>query len=102
MAGSEYPIIRDRRDLATRNQRSFSLELKEQSEKNQREPLEVPKSNKLHDSFIVADDKIFHVGASIKDAGEKMFFMSECKGSDIKRELSRIICGYWSEAKIVL
>ncbi len=60
------------------------------------------KSKKLHDRFIVADEKIFHVGALTKDASNKMFFMSECKGSDIKRKLSRIICGYWSEAKIVL
>lgn len=30
MAGSGYLIIRDRKDLATRNQRSFSLEFKRQ------------------------------------------------------------------------
>ena len=30
MAGSKYPIIRDRKDLAMRNQRSFSLEFKRQ------------------------------------------------------------------------
>ncbi|MEE9520113.1 MAG: transposase [Dehalococcoidales bacterium] len=28
MAGSKYPIMRDRKDLAMRNQRSFSLEFK--------------------------------------------------------------------------
>ena len=30
MAGSEYPIIGERKDLAMRNQRSFSLEFKRQ------------------------------------------------------------------------
>ena len=30
MAGSEYPIMEDRKDLAMRNQRSFSLEFKRQ------------------------------------------------------------------------
>lgn len=64
--------------------------------------LEVRKSGKLHDRFIVADEKIFHIGASIKDAGTKMCAMSEFEGAYIKKTLRKTISSYWDEAEIVL
>lgn len=75
---------------------------KDQREKAQQGTLEVRKSEKLHDRFIVADDKFFHLGASIKGAGTKMCAMSEFEESNIKSELSETIFGYWAEAEIVL
>jgi len=75
---------------------------KEQREKAQQGTLEIRKSGKLHDRFIVSDEKIFHIGASIKDAGTKMCAMSEFEGSDIKTTLRETISGYWDEAEIVL
>ncbi len=36
--------------------------------------LEVKKTNAFHDRFVVLDDKtVYHIGASIKDAGKKCF-----------------------------
>ena len=92
--------------VLTRNMKGdFKLagkKFKEQREKAQQGKLEVRKSGKLHDRFIVADDKFFHLGASIKDAGTKMCAMSEFEGSEIKSKLTETISGYWSEAEIVL
>jgi hypothetical protein len=92
--------------VLTRNMKGdFKLagqKFKEQREKAQQGKLEVRKSGKLHDRFIVADDKFFHLGASIKDAGTKMCAMSELEGSDIKSKLTETTSGYWAEAEIVL
>ena len=39
--------------------------------------LEVAKTSKFHDRFIVIDDKeLYHVGASLKDLGKKCFAIS--------------------------
>ncbi len=70
--------------------------------KKQHGALEVRKNNKFHDRFILADDKIIHIGASIKDAGNKMFALGEFEGSEIKSKMSEIISGYWNEAEIIL
>lgn len=75
---------------------------KEQREKSQQGAVEIRKSGKFHDRFIVADGKVFHIGASIKDAGEKACFMSEVEGADIKTTLKKAISAYWDEAEIVL
>jgi hypothetical protein len=75
---------------------------KKQSETAQQGTLTVRKSSKFHDRFIVVDDKMFHLGTSIKDAGDKVFAMSEFEGADIKSEMSRLISSYWAEADIVL
>ncbi|MBL7119642.1 MAG: hypothetical protein ISS53_03035 [Dehalococcoidia bacterium] len=75
---------------------------KEQRKEAQQGTLEVRKSGKLHDRFIVVDNKIFHIGASIKDAGTKMCAMSEFEGADIKTALKKTVYRYWDEAETVL
>ena len=45
--------------------------------------LEVAKTDKFHDRFIVIDDKeLYHVGASLKDLGKKCFAISKIEDSD--------------------
>jgi hypothetical protein len=91
--------------LTRKMQGDFRLagqKFKGQRQKAQQGTLEVRKSGKLHDRFVFADDKSFHLGASIKDAGMKMCAMSEFEDSDIKSKLNEIISGYWAEAEIVL
>lgn len=40
--------------------------------------LEIAKSNKFHDRFILIDNKIlYHIGASLKDLGKKCFAISK-------------------------
>jgi len=64
--------------------------------------LEIRTSNKSHDRFIMADNDIFHLGASIKDAGRKLCAITEFEGPDTKKELCDDINSYWSDAEGVL
>ncbi len=51
----------------------------------QYENLEVKYSDNYHDRFLIIDDKDFyHIGASIKDAGNKAFMYSKIDDEDIK------------------
>lgn len=75
---------------------------KEQREKAQQGTLMVRKSSKSHDRFLVVNDKIFHLGASIKDAGNKLCVMTEIEDPDIKRKVSETISSYWDEGETVL
>ena len=54
--------------------RQFSLDLKKHNE--QYMPIEVRTFNKAHDRFLLIDDKVYHLGASLKDLGKKWFAFS--------------------------
>ena len=40
-------------------------------------PIEVKVATKIHDRFMVIDDTLYHIGASIKDLGAKLFAFSK-------------------------
>lgn len=75
---------------------------KKQHEQAKKGTLAVRSSSKFHDRFLIVDDKTFHLGASIKDAGNKLFVMTEIEGSDMKRKVSETISSYWDEGETVL
>ena len=39
-------------------------------------PINVQAFNKAHDRFLIIDDKVYHIGASLKDLGKKWFAFS--------------------------
>ena len=43
----------------------------------QYEPVEVKKSHCVHDRFLIIDDDVYHIGASLKDLGKKLFAFSK-------------------------
>ena len=43
----------------------------------QYEPVEVKKSHRVHDRFLIIDDDVYHIGASLKDLGKKLFAFSK-------------------------
>jgi len=43
----------------------------------QYEPVVLSQSNKFHDRFLLVDDTVYHVGASLKDLGKKLFAFSK-------------------------
>ena len=50
--------------------------------------LEIKNTRAFHDRFIIIDDEeVYHIGASIKDAGKKCFGMSKILDDDIKQQL---------------
>lgn len=49
----------------------------------QYEPIEIQVSANIHDRFLVIDDTVYHIGASLKDLGKKLFAFSRM---ELKRE----------------
>lgn len=64
--------------------RKFSLDMKKHNE--QYRPVEVRTFTKAHDRFLLIDEKVYHLGASLKDLGRKWFafsLMTEWTAQDI-------------------
>ena len=50
--------------------------------------LKIAKTNKFHDRFIVIDNKeLYHLGASIKDLGNKCFGINKIEEKNIIEEV---------------
>ena len=57
---------------------SDQLELDIRRHNRQYEPIDVKESRrKIHDRFLIIDDVLYHIGASVKDLGRKLFAFSE-------------------------
>ena len=53
--------------------------------------LKIAKTNKFHDRFIVIDNKeLYHVGASLKDLGNKCFAISKIEDKEYIERMSKI------------
>ena len=57
---------------------------------SQYSPIEVKPFNKAHDRFLIIDDKVYHIGASLKDLGKKWFAFSLMNDLTPKEMLERI------------
>ncbi len=73
--------------------RKFSLDLKKHNE--QYRPVEVRTFTKAHDRFLLIDEKVYHLGASLKDLGRKWFafsLMTEWTAQDIIDRIRNCDC----------
>ena len=43
----------------------------------QYEPVAVVQKQNIHDRFLIVDDDVYHIGASLKDLGKKLFAFSK-------------------------
>jgi len=61
--------------------RSISERLRLDTEKHnaQYDPVNVHETDRFHDRFIVVDGEVYHIGASFKDMGKKLFAFSKMK-----------------------
>ncbi len=71
--------------------KSVSKQLKLDIEKysSQYKNLTFKISNKFHDRFSVIDNEAYHIGASLKDLGKKIFAFSKINKSLLSKELRR-------------
>ncbi len=53
-------------------------------------PIDLKIYNKAHDRFLIIDDTIYHIGASLKDLGKKLFAFSRMEEMTADELLSRI------------
>ena len=73
--------------------RKFSLDLKKHNE--QYRLVEVRTFTKAHDRFLLIDEKVYHLGASLKDLGRKWFafsLMTEWTAQDIIDRIQNSDC----------
>ena len=57
---------------------SDTLKLDVQKHNQQYPPIEIEKYTKAHDRFLIIDDtEVYHIGASLKDLGKKLFAFSK-------------------------
>ena len=60
----------------TRKKVSHQFRLDLEKYNSQYQPITVKNFNKSHDRFLIIDDEIYHLGASLKDLGKKWFAFS--------------------------
>ncbi len=59
--------------------KNLRLDIKRHNE--QYPPIKVATTPNIHDRFLILDDTLYHIGASIKDLGKKLFAFSKMKAS---------------------
>lgn len=80
----------------------FKLEAKKFAEQYSDLQIQVRRTKEFHDRFIVLDEsECYHVGASIKDAGSKVFMISKVEDSDNRKSLLNQIKESWKSASPV-
>ncbi|MBP9995531.1 MAG: hypothetical protein KBT67_11480, partial [bacterium] len=52
----------------------FKLDLEKYN--SQYQPITIENFSKSHDRFLIIDDEIYHIGASLKDLGKRWFAFS--------------------------
>jgi len=75
-------------DICTKN---ISAQLKLDADKHnaQYDPINIRCSDSSHDRFLIIDDVVYHIGASLKDLGKKLFAFSrmEMNGTEMIKGL---------------
>ena len=56
---------------------SRQLQLDVQKHKSQYQPINIVQTHNIHDRFLIVDDDVYHIGASLKDLGKKLFAFSK-------------------------
>jgi len=56
---------------------SAQLQLDLSKHNAQYEPVTIYESNNFHDRFLIVDDVVYHIGASLKDLGKRLFAFSK-------------------------
>ena len=56
---------------------SEALQLDIEKFNRQYAPIEVVESSRFHDRFFIIDETVYHIGASLKDLGKKLFAFSK-------------------------
>jgi hypothetical protein len=91
------------RILSSNLPRDFQLEAGKWLAQHKGLKLEVRTTKQFHDRFIVLnDEQCWHVGCSIKDAGNKAFMLSQVEDPDNRAALLTQIARSWSAASDII
>jgi hypothetical protein len=68
---------------------SFKLDLKKHNA--QYPAIEIKIFSKSHDRFLIIDDVVYHIGASLKDLGKKLFAFSQMEMDSINLAIRQVL-----------
>ena len=78
----------------------FFLEAEKWQKQHSGASLDIRLSKDFHDRFVVVDDKCWHLGCSIKDAGNKAFMLAEIEDHGIRLAILDKIQLSWESGQI--
>lgn len=85
--------------LTSKHPQDFAFEAAKWRKQQTQNALEVRTTKEFHDRFIVLDSvRCWHIGASIKDAGNKVFMISQVEDCENRDALFRQIDKSWQNA----
>jgi hypothetical protein len=88
--------------LTSKHPQDLALEAQKWWRQNNDNTLEIRTTKEFHDRFIVLDQtKCWHIGASIKDAGNKVFMISQIEDEDNRVALLQQIQKSWDIGTIL-
>jgi hypothetical protein len=80
----------------------FAIELATFRKQFPNTAVELRSASDFHDRFIVVDNgKVFHIGASIKDAGRRAFMVSRVEDSVVAEAIKTSFERTWSNAIVI-
>ncbi len=86
--------------LLNKQPADFALEISRFQQQHKKMRIETRCSREFHDRFIVIDDKTFwHIGCSIKDAGDRAFMLSAIEDHQNVESLLETLHNTWENAK---
>jgi len=89
--------------LTSKIPNDFVLEAKKWVAQHAGLSLEVRTTKEFHDRFVVLDNTVcWHVGASIKDAGQKAFMLSQLEDDNNRAALIAQVTKSWGSATVVV
>jgi hypothetical protein len=89
----------DVRVMTSKAKADFGLEGKKFATQHQAS-VKIRHIKDIHDRFIVVDDRVWHLGCSIKDAGNKVFFLSEMQDKSLRDATRTILENQWAKASL--
>jgi hypothetical protein len=103
--GIDIRVLTRSQKSRKREFRLFKLEgekFKRQRENSGRGTVQVRTSDEVHDRWIIADERVFLCGPSIKDAGEKGSAIVEVNDLAQREGSVKVVEKSWGEASVVL
>lgn len=67
--------------LVTRGVDYYNLDMDLNRHNSQYPAINIEERNNIHDRFLIIDETVYHIGASLKDLGKKLFAFSKMEMS---------------------
>jgi hypothetical protein len=88
--------------LTAKSPADFALEASKWRKQHTGNSLDVRTTGEFHDRFLIVDKmKCWHIGASVKDAGNKVFMLSQVEDNGIRASILQQVQKSWASATVL-